>query len=566
MKRPVNRYLSVFQWINMDFRRCMPLLIILAVCSSAQEWPMFQHDPAHTGSVDSASNLDLSDIEVLWVYRTDDRLYYSPVAGDLNGDGRLEVVFTTLEGMVYALDIGGELVWSYDLGKPLVSSPAIGNLSGGRFVAFVSRDGEVILLDGNGRVLQVYDTGLELYSTSVAVGDVNDDGAMDIVFNSVVLDSNGGLMDYDIESLAGRGYAGDYTAVADADADGVYETYWGQPPKMPVVADLDGDGSLEVVKAVDDKKRQTTDILVFNWSQELMESVEAEGISSPPVAADLDGDGKKEIVFCDDAGWLNIINVNDWDVDTQKVMDSKCIYIIPADLNGDGTIELLMASSEGQIYALGSLRDSDGDGLPDYTEDVIGTDKLSQDTDGDGLDDMRDEEPKTPREIEVVEDRPAGNGVELFTAVVALLAAAIIVVAGPIAVKWARRARGSMSRRGGLRGAVKRFGRKVDIGESDGSFFDGRRGSKVDVEREWTEVTDSDFVDIEDGFARKLTDLVASGSILTEDAAARLKTSKIKLAKYAMMLEKEGYVRIDSSRGGNNPLLRPTIKLRRGRT
>lgn len=117
-----------------------------------------------------------------WTFKTGAEIVSSAAVGDLDGDGKPEVVFGSGDGFLYALTGGGALKWKAALGSPVYSSPALARRS-------------------PGAVLDVYITTL--------------DGRL-----LVVRGSDGTL-------LAGFG-AG--AAVVSS----------------PIVADVDGDGRLEV--------------------------------------------------------------------------------------------------------------------------------------------------------------------------------------------------------------------------------------------------------------------------------------------------------------------------------
>ncbi|TES91671.1 MAG: hypothetical protein E3J87_07280, partial [Candidatus Cloacimonadota bacterium] len=53
-------------------------------------WPMFHHDMYHTGL--SPLTGDMDTCSFLWSYTTSYVVFSSPALGDIDGDGKLEVV------------------------------------------------------------------------------------------------------------------------------------------------------------------------------------------------------------------------------------------------------------------------------------------------------------------------------------------------------------------------------------------------------------------------------------------------------------------------------------------
>jgi outer membrane protein assembly factor BamB len=84
----------------------------------------------------------------LWQFNTGDEVT-ALVCADLTGDGKPEVVASSLSFNVYALDGKGELVCRTDLGAPVVQ---LAKLSGNRVVAACG-DGTVSVLDGKGSIV-----------------------------------------------------------------------------------------------------------------------------------------------------------------------------------------------------------------------------------------------------------------------------------------------------------------------------------------------------------------------------------------------------------------------------
>lgn len=61
-----------------------------------------------------------------WTFGTNDHIYSSPALGK-DAHGRTDAVYiASTDGSVYALNTSGKLLWSYDTGEPIRSSPVLG--------------------------------------------------------------------------------------------------------------------------------------------------------------------------------------------------------------------------------------------------------------------------------------------------------------------------------------------------------------------------------------------------------------------------------------------------------
>jgi len=80
-------------------------------------WPMFRHDPQHTGYNDCI----MSDhLELLWKYKTGDWVRSSPTVVD----GKLYI--GSRDKYLYCLGANtGDLIWKYKTGNEIYSSPAV---------------------------------------------------------------------------------------------------------------------------------------------------------------------------------------------------------------------------------------------------------------------------------------------------------------------------------------------------------------------------------------------------------------------------------------------------------
>ncbi|MEE9382910.1 MAG: VCBS repeat-containing protein [Nannocystaceae bacterium] len=119
----------------------------------------------------------------------------------------------------------------------------------------------------------------------------------------------------------------------------------------PLIVDLDGDGSNEIVAA-------QYSVFIFDASGERLAKIEhADGrVYAPHVVADLEGDGSKEIVFGSGPRvhayhWANGVATvkSGYPVDTTRAGESPEVRgLAAADLDGDGTIEIVATTTQTQ--------------------------------------------------------------------------------------------------------------------------------------------------------------------------------------------------------------------------
>jgi outer membrane protein assembly factor BamB len=149
----------------------------------------------------------------------------SPAVGDLDGDGKPEIVVATGEGVLTAFKGNGQVLWQRDLGgaSPTWSTPApiIFAASDGRpRVAAASSAGELFCLDGTGAILWRRPTR-GAAASSLSVGDLDLDGRADLC----LVTQTGVIYRFDEEGrvvweidMQGRSLAPG--AIVDVDGDG----------------------------------------------------------------------------------------------------------------------------------------------------------------------------------------------------------------------------------------------------------------------------------------------------------------------------------------------------------
>ncbi|MCB9765914.1 MAG: PQQ-like beta-propeller repeat protein, partial [Alphaproteobacteria bacterium] len=189
-------------------------------------------------------------------------------AGDLDGDGVVEIVGATLAHEIIAFEHDGTEKW--------------------RSRAFT----QTVLA----------------YAPYPAISDMDGDGSPEVIVGTVVLNSNGTVRSPG--NTTSRGSAGTYSSLSfpvDLDGDGVEEIITGNaafdadgnelwrasvPDGYPAVGDFDGDGEGEVVATANGRVWLLDTDGAILWQQSLPNSSTTAG---PPTIADYDGDGEPEV-------------------------------------------------------------------------------------------------------------------------------------------------------------------------------------------------------------------------------------------------------------------------------
>jgi len=109
------------------------------VLSSSSPWPMFLHDPQHTGRSPYKGN----EVNIFkWKFKTGEMILSSPA---IDSDGTIYV--GSCDHNFYAINPDGTLKWKFETGDEVRSSPAIGS-DGSIYVG--SRDGYFYAISPNG--------------------------------------------------------------------------------------------------------------------------------------------------------------------------------------------------------------------------------------------------------------------------------------------------------------------------------------------------------------------------------------------------------------------------------
>lgn len=292
-----------------------------------------------------------------WPKSTIDKCWASPVAGDIDDDGDLEVVAYDIDGHVYVWHHDGTEFTDGD-GDPgtdgvfsqagvaaygwHVSTPALADMDNDGVVEIIacSPMDNIYCWNADGSQVAGWPVSIGESTANVAaspaVGDIDGDGYLELV----VMNSS--------------------WRVLGLNHDGTYMSGW---PKWissggyfigsPALGDLTGDGRLEVVIPGQDGycyvyKYDGT--LLPNWPQ-IYDNDDGMKESSP-VIADLNGDGSPDIVLGGQEGVLNAWDASGNYIPGFPVKLRGFIRGTPAvkDFDQDGDVEVSVASWDQNVY------------------------------------------------------------------------------------------------------------------------------------------------------------------------------------------------------------------------
>ncbi|MEZ6048293.1 MAG: hypothetical protein R3C11_22510 [Planctomycetaceae bacterium] len=304
---------------------------------------------------------------------------------DFNGDGKRELCFTSRWNyqfkMLNAAD--GEVLWSKQLDGRQQSMAAFDlNQDGQLEILYtVSSPGLVYLLSGQGEILQQWDAGDHKIGNSAVVIDVDGDNNLEGFFGTRAR-SFVRLSMPELNLVSRReawGQCGCHTSALDVDGDGEWDLFAGSgddhdakgvmhrinPRTLesvwsfktddnassadPVLADINGDGTVEIIKSVDNYNHDDSHeaIYAFDIDGNILWKAPGYAGEDSPNVADLDGDGELEIVgmtFGGEVYCLNTDGTERWKKDLRPELDNAShAYLTPllCDVDGDRELEIL---------------------------------------------------------------------------------------------------------------------------------------------------------------------------------------------------------------------------------
>ena len=320
-------------------------------------------------------------VETVWTYWTPcGHIASSPAVGDINCDGRAELVIATTGGSIIALDGQAQQLWRRDMGGTFTITPTLADVSGdsGLELLAVDNSGHLYCLEAatgtrmwDWRLPNRVDWG----TTAIVAQDINHDGVVELVTGDaegtvVCLTGDGDL----VWSYEGRHGFTRCPAVGDLDGDGFPEILIGgtKSPLVclshngeelwrikqdalgssPVIWDLDSDGRQEILVGIGEALGAVDNQGSILWTYELKkgDDLVTRGIDSAISVADVDNDGVPEIFAVDLTGFMVCLAPDGtlrWSADLGKrARRSPSI----ADIDGDGIVEILVAGYSQHIH------------------------------------------------------------------------------------------------------------------------------------------------------------------------------------------------------------------------
>ncbi|ODS40855.1 MAG: hypothetical protein A7315_07525 [Candidatus Altiarchaeales archaeon WOR_SM1_79] len=324
-----------------DASRCLLLVFIAFIfipTASAEDWSKFRHDLKNTGCYEGESSLSYDNLSLLWIFETDGWVRSSPAVADINNDNKLEIVFGSDNGFLYALDFSRAGLWSFQTGGRIRSSPLIADINNDDKVEIIfgSDDGFLYVLNSEGSLLWSFRTEGAIVSSPVAV-DINDGFGMEIVFGS---------MDENLYILNPKG-----EVLKKFELKGAVES-------SPAIADFDRDGRLDIIVGTNSYNAY---VLSYPGTKRMAFSTEGKVVASPVIVG-----STPRIVIASTSGKVYALKYSEskvnegegyikarinhaWNYSTENEIVSSAAA---GNLVGSGYEEIVFGSMDKNLYVL----------------------------------------------------------------------------------------------------------------------------------------------------------------------------------------------------------------------
>lgn len=297
-----------------------------------------------------------------------DRILAPPVTGDLTGNQQSDIVIGTHGGNVMALDGHGQVLWrasNLELGS-IVNRPVLHDINGDGLpdVILPTENKGLVALDG-ARGWKIWDTEEmtrgNIVSSPLSV-DVNRDEIMDFI------------------SVTERGHL----VAVSAQGDRVWQLWQAQVPEMlyasPAFARVDQGGL--VIAAT---RSGLTAVRANSGRMAWQTSISGDFFASP-VVADVIGDGVLEVVAITQEGVIHLLNASNGDETWSATLGTR-VFASPAlfDFTGNRLPDILVLGRDGTLRVIDGVRGREALQVRMARSDEFIASPLLADITGDGL-------------------------------------------------------------------------------------------------------------------------------------------------------------------------------------
>lgn len=269
-------------------------------------------------------------------FQTGDKITSSPAAGDVDGDGNNELVFGSYDGKLYILGTNGNQELAYSQSGFIIGAPALGDLDG-------DNDLEIVFTTQNsssGILYAIHHTGEDMDGFPVNLDEK-------MVVGAAIGDLEGdGLLDIVVTTYEDNIYAINSDGSIKSGFPYVASHRFRSPATL---VDLDNDNDLEIVAGNDDGI-----LYILHHDGTVMTTYDVgNDIRGGISIADINDDGSNELLF---VGYDDNIHV--WNPTTESELDgwpydmgnNALSCPVTADLDNDGDLEIVTAMKSGTIY------------------------------------------------------------------------------------------------------------------------------------------------------------------------------------------------------------------------
>ena len=300
-----------------------------------------------------------------------DQIISGEISGNQFDNLTGDILFGSDNGKLYGFMVAGLGIpgFPFNTGGDIRSSPAIADIDNddSKEIVFGSNDGTLYVLISIGTQELAYGQSGSI-NGSPAIIDLDQDGDYEIIFTIY----NGVNSDGEVCAIHHNG-----TEVLGFPVN--------LDEKMMVGAaagDLEGDGHPDIVVCTWDDNIYAIDNT--GAIKEGFPFVSTNRFNAPPTLVDIDGDGDLEIVAGNDSGLLHVLHHDGTERVSYDVGDDIRGGISVADLNDDGSYELLFTGYDDMIHVWNPLDAVELDGWPIDMEYNSLTEPVTSDLDNDG--------------------------------------------------------------------------------------------------------------------------------------------------------------------------------------